>query len=162
MGWRIEGEFPNIPKLVMIVAPHSSNWDFPVGLAAKFALGLHARWLGKHTLFWGPAGPLFRALGGIPVNRSKPHNVVDDTVREFARNEGITLAITPEGTRKRVAEWKTGFWHISSKADAPMLPIILDWGEKVLRIGEPIYARGTVKEQLASIKAPFAGARARR
>jgi 1-acyl-sn-glycerol-3-phosphate acyltransferase len=162
LGWRLEGEFPNIPKMVLIVAPHTSNWDFIVGLAVKFRMGLHARWLGKHTIFRGPAGNLFRLLGGIAVDRSAAHNVVSESVRAFEDSERMILVITPEGTRKRVAEWKTGFWHIARGAGVPILPVTFDWGRKVVRIGDPIAPRESAHEQLPSIKAVFADATGRR
>src|SRR6185503_1076937 len=116
MGWRVEGDIPNIPKLVIIAAPHTSNWDFVVGIAAKSALGLRVTFLGKDSLFRFPLGVLMRAWGGIPVDRGESHDVVSDIVAEFARRDRLVLALAPEGTRKRVDRWRTGFYHIAHGA----------------------------------------------
>lgn len=131
-GWRLEGIIPDRAKLVVIAAPHRSNWDFVIGLAAKFALGLEVSFLGKHTLFRGPAGWLFRYWGGIPVDRRAPQATVSTAVARFASADRMVLAIAPEGTRKAV-EWKTGFWHIAHGAGVPILPVAFDWGAHVIR-----------------------------
>lgn len=134
LGWRVEGEIPDVAKVVVIAAPHRSNWDFVVGLAAKFALGIDASWLGKHTLFKPPFGALFRHWGGIPVVRSAPQDTVAGVVERFRTSDRLVLAIAPEGTRKRGAEWKTGFWHIARGAGVPILPIAFDWNARVVRL----------------------------
>src|SRR2546423_2447303 len=117
LGWRIRGNVPNRRKLVIIVAPHSSNWDFVVGIAAKLALGLRVLFLGKHTLFRFPLGPLMRALGGMPVDRAHAQDVVRRVAGEFAAREQLVLAVAPRGTRPRVGRWRTGFYHIAREAD---------------------------------------------
>src|ERR1043165_6611095 len=128
LGWRIEGDIPDHPRMVVIVAPHTSNWDFAVGLAARYALRLDASWLRKHTVFrWG-LGRHMPASGGIPVDRSSSHDVVAHTIEEFSSRPRVVLVIAPEGTRKRVARWKTGFWHIAKGAEVPILPVAFDWG----------------------------------
>ena len=134
MGWRVEGEFPDRGKLVLIVAPHRTNWDFVVGLAAKFALALDASWLGKHTLFRGPWGILFRRWGGIPVDRRSSNDTVAIVASSFASRESLILAIAPEGTRTIGARWKTGFWHIAQRAGVPILPVAFDWPNRVIHI----------------------------
>jgi len=134
LGWRIEGAIPNVPKLVVIAAPHRSNWDFVVGIAAKLALGLDALWLGKHTLFRRPFGWLFRRLGGIPVDRRSAHDTVASVVAEFNRRDTLVLGLAPEGTRKPGAGWKSGFWHIAHGANVPILPVAFDWNNRVIRI----------------------------
>jgi 1-acyl-sn-glycerol-3-phosphate acyltransferase len=134
-GWRFEGAMPDLPKFVVAIAHHTSNWDFPVGLAAKWALGLEPRWLGKHTLFLPPFGWFLRHIGGIPVIRARSANIVDDIVREFATRDQLVLALAPEGTRKRVPEWKSGFWHVAKRAGVPICCVALDWGRKVIRLG---------------------------
>ena len=103
LGWRVDGQVPNLPKLVIAVAPHTSNWDFIVGIAAMFALDLRIEFLGKHTLFRGPFGVFMRWIGGIPVDRSHPQGVVGDAIAAFGRAEQRILAIAPEGTRTRGA-----------------------------------------------------------
>lgn len=135
MGWRFEGAMPDLPKFVVIVAPHTSNWDFIIGLAAKWALGLDVRWLGKHTLFLPPLGWFMRAIGGVPVDRGARHNVVEQSVREFETRDRLVLVLAPEGTRKRVTEWRSGFWHIARGAGVPICTVAFDWGRRIVRLG---------------------------
>ncbi|HVA58314.1 MAG: 1-acyl-sn-glycerol-3-phosphate acyltransferase [Gemmatimonadaceae bacterium] len=162
LGWRIEGTLPNVAKAVVIVAPHTSNWDFVIGIAAKFALGLRAAWLGKNTLFRGPLGPVMRWLGGIPVDRSKPHDVVAQTVARFAGSERLVLGISPEGTRKAVARWRMGFYHIACGAAVPIVPVAFDWSRHALVIGPPLVPSDDPDADLAALAACFAPARGRR
>ncbi|MGE0352845.1 MAG: lysophospholipid acyltransferase family protein [Gemmatimonadales bacterium] len=136
-GWRVEGSLPPIPKFVLIVGPHTSNWDFIFGLMAKFAVDLRANWLGKHTLFRFPLGPLLRWLGGEPVNRSAPQGTVGDAIELFRTHDQFVLAIAPEGTRKPVPRWKTGFHRIARGAGVPIVPVWLDYRARAVRIGEP-------------------------
>src|SRR5262245_50258158 len=100
MRWRVEGQFPDLPQFVIIVAPHTSNWDFIAGLFCDLALDLKAGFLAKHTIFIGPFGTWLKSLGGVPVVRSASHNVVAQAAAEFARQEQMVLAIAPEGTRR--------------------------------------------------------------
>jgi 1-acyl-sn-glycerol-3-phosphate acyltransferase len=161
MGWRIEGDVDDHPKMVAIVAPHTSNWDFPIGLAARYALRLDASWLGKHTLFHPPYGWIMRWWGGIPVDRSAAHDVVSQTIAEFASRPSVFLVITPEGTRKQVERWRTGFWHIAKGAGVPILPIVFDWGARVVRIQPAFTARDNAEEDIKALQAIYAGARGR-
>jgi 1-acyl-sn-glycerol-3-phosphate acyltransferase len=161
LGWRIEGEIPNQPKLVAIVAPHSSNWDFVVGLLAKYAIGVRASFLAKHTLFRWPFGALFRRWGGISVIRDASHDVVDQSVAEFARRDALVLAIAPEGTRKPVSRWRTGFYHIARGAGVPILLVALDWGHKTVRFGPTLTATNDFENDMARIQAPYANVRGR-
>jgi 1-acyl-sn-glycerol-3-phosphate acyltransferase len=138
LRWRIVGEIPNQPKLVVIAAPHRSNWDFVVGIAAKLALGVDASWLGKHTLFRRPFGWMFRQLGGIPVDRRSAQNTVASVVGEFAAHNRLVIALAPEGTRKAGAEWKSGFWHIAHGAGVPILPVAFDWAAHTVRVLSPL------------------------
>lgn len=161
-GWRIVGEIPNERKLVIIVAPHTSNWDFPAGLAAKLALGLDANFLGKHTLFGFPLGSLMRALGGIPVDRSRSNEMVSGIVAEFARRERMVLAIAPEGTRKRVERWRTGFYHIAHAAGIPIVPVALDWGARTIRILPPFRTTGDADQDVSALQLRYEGIRGRR
>ena len=162
LGWRIEGAFPDLPKFVIAVAPHTSNWDFIVGVAAMFALDVRLSFLGKHTLFRGPMGVPMRWLGGIPVDRSSAHGVVGDAVAEFARSEARLLAIAPQGTRKPTARFKSGFLHIARGARVPIVLATLDWGRHVLRLG-PVFDQGEDTEaDLHRVEAFFAGVRGRK
>ena len=162
MGWSVTGEIPNIRKLVIIAAPHTSNWDFVVGVAAKLALRLDVMWLGKDTLFRGPLGSLMRRLGGRPVDRSSSHDVVKDVVQEFERRERLVLALAPEGTRKRVERWRTGFYHIAHNARVPIVPVALNFGEKEIQIGAPFTTTGDVDADIRALQQRFAGVRGRR
>jgi 1-acyl-sn-glycerol-3-phosphate acyltransferase len=134
LRWRVEGGFPNTGKVVLIAAPHRSNWDFVVGLATKTALGIDVAWLGKHTLFRRPWGALFRWWGGIPVDRTSSHDTVAQVVDRFAERDKLLLAVAPEGTRAPGARWKTGFWHIAHGAGVPIVPFAFDWEHRVVRI----------------------------
>ena len=159
MRWRIEGEIPDTPKLVIAVAPHTSNWDFVVGAAAMFALDLRLSFLSKHTLFRGPFGPAMRWMGGIAVDRSSPHGMVGDAVAAFARSRERILALTPQGTRRAGARYKSGFLHIARGAQVPVLLATLDYGERCLRLG-PAFAYGDdVEADLARIEAFYASVR---
>lgn len=134
-GWRFEGAMPNVEKFVVIVAPHTSNWDFPVGLAAKWALGLDAHWWGKNSLFFPLFGSFLRANGGIPVDRKNSTNIVDTTIDGFRSNAQFALALAPEGTRKKVTQWRTGFWHVAKGANVPICCVAFDWSRRVIRLG---------------------------
>lgn len=163
LGWRVEGNLPNLPKAVIIVAPHTSNWDFVIGIATKFALGLRASWLGKHTLFRPPFGGLMRWLGGIPVDRSRPHDVVAQSVRRFGEVDRMMLGVSPEGTRKAVARWKTGFYYIAQGAGVPVVPVAFDWGRHALVVGPTLHPAGDdLAGDLKRLAAFFANARGRR
>ena len=134
--WGFDGEVPNLSKGVIIVAPHTSNWDFVVGAAAMLALDLKLRFLGKHTLFSGPLAPMMRGLGGIPVDRSQPGSgVVEDMAERFAMEDELLLALSPEGTRSSVERWKTGFHRIARAADVPIMAVALDYGTRQIRFG---------------------------
>jgi 1-acyl-sn-glycerol-3-phosphate acyltransferase len=137
-GWRLSGELPNAPKLIILAAPHSSLWDGVVGIAAAFALSIRAHWMGKHTLFRGWKGRMMRFVGGLPVDRGRAHGAVGDVAREFASREALWLAIAPEGTRKVVPRWKTGFWHIARAANVPVFQVAFHYPEKRIVIG-PLY-----------------------
>jgi len=135
-GWRCEGEIPDIPKVVIAVAPHTSNWDFVVGMLAMFALDLDLSFLAKHTLFANRiSAAFFRWLGGIPVDRSAPHGVVGEAVQAFERAARKLLVVAPEGTRKHVERFKPGFLYIARGARVPVLFATLDYGRKVVRLG---------------------------
>jgi 1-acyl-sn-glycerol-3-phosphate acyltransferase len=138
MGWRMTGEFPRLPKVVIIVAPHSSWWDGVVALLIKVAVGLDASFMAKKELFFPPLGWLLRRLGGVPIERSASHGVVEQMVERFGKSERMWLALAAEGTRKPVKKWKTGFWHIAREAGVPILMLYFHYPEKVFGIG-PVY-----------------------
>ena len=154
-GWNIEGEFPDLPKFEIIVVPHTSNWDFFVGLSCDLALDMDASWLAKHSIFKGPWGPLLKSLGGIPIDRTTAHNVVAQVADEFARRDRLVLAITPEGTRKKVTSWKSGYWHIARAASVPIVPVGLDFRRKAAVIGQCRYPTDDIEKDEAVFKAFF-------
>jgi 1-acyl-sn-glycerol-3-phosphate acyltransferase len=140
-GWKVVGSFPpNLKKLVIAVGPHTSNWDFVVGVAARSVLQLHkAKFLGKSQLFKPPYGWLFRALGGYPVNRSKSSDMVEQVAAAIKSSGHFMLALAPEGTRKKVTTLRTGFYFIAKSAGVPVVPVGFDFGSKAVVIGTPIY-----------------------
>lgn len=159
-GWKIEGEFPDLPKYVLIGAPHTSNWDFPVGIAVCFAREQKVYWMGKHTLFWGPLGPLARWLGGIPVDRRQSNSLVEQMVQVFNQQEKLVVAIPPEGTRKKVEKWKTGFYYIALGAQVPIVFGYIDFARKVAGCGGTFYPTGNADQDIAKIRefyAPIVG-----
>ena len=162
LRWRIEGEIPDLPKFVIAVAPHTSNWDFVVGAAAMFALDLRIGFLSKDTLFRRPFGPAMRWMGGIPVDRASPHGVVGETVAAFARAERCVLAIAPQGTRKPVERFRTGFLHIARGARVPVLLAALDYGARRIRLGPLIQPGDDVEADRMRVEAHFAPVRGRK
>jgi 1-acyl-sn-glycerol-3-phosphate acyltransferase len=162
LGWRVEGEVPNLPKFVIAVAPHTSNWDFVVGAAAMFALDLRLAFLGKHTLFRWPFGPVLRWMGGIPVDRSSPHGVVAASVDAFVNVERRLLAIAPEGTRRHVARFKPGFLHIARGARVPVLLASLDYAARCVRFGPSFEPGEDVEADRRRTEAFFATVRGKR
>jgi 1-acyl-sn-glycerol-3-phosphate acyltransferase len=162
IGWKVEGEVPNLPKLVIGVAPHTSNWDFVVGVAAMFALDLRIEFLGKHTLFRGPLGAFMRWIGGIPVDRSNPQGVVDEAIAAFGRVEQRVLAIAPQGTRKRGARFKSGFLRIARGAGVPVVLAALDYGEHCVRFGPTFMPGADIEAERARAEAHFAPIRGKR
>jgi 1-acyl-sn-glycerol-3-phosphate acyltransferase len=133
LGWRLEGGVPDVPRCVVIVAPHTSNWDFVVAMGALLALGLRGRWLGKNGLFRPPLGALLRWTGGVPVDRSSAVGVAEQAAASL-RAEPFFLGIAPEGTRRRVERWKTGFHRIARGAGTGIWPVVLDYRTRVFRL----------------------------
>lgn len=156
-GWRMVGAFPDIPKLVLIGAPHSSNWDGVWGFAAKLALGLDIKILGKRELFWWPLGRLLHRLGVIAVDRSAAAGVVEQIAALIHGRERYWFGLAPEGTRKRVERWKTGFWKIAKAADVPVLPAYFHYGEKVIGIGPPFALGDDMQLDIQRIRTWFSG-----
>jgi 1-acyl-sn-glycerol-3-phosphate acyltransferase len=159
-GWRLEGELPDVPKLVLIVAPHSSWWDGIWGLLFKIALGADVTFMAKRELFRWPLGGLLRTLGGVPIERAAATDVVGQMVERFRASERLWLGIEPEGTRKAVSKWKSGFWHIAHQAGVPILPGYFDYPRKVIGLG-PLFTPGDDKDAdiatLRAFYAPFKG-----
>ncbi|MGL6069830.1 lysophospholipid acyltransferase family protein [Craterilacuibacter sp.] len=156
-GWKIDGNFPAIPKYVMIAAPHTSNWDFPVTLAVCFSKGAQVYWMGKHSLFTGPLGPVMRWLGGIPVNRSRNNSLVQQIIDVYNESDKLVVIIPPEGTRAKVTEWKTGFYHIAKGAGVPVVPAYLDFSHKKAGIMSPFFLSEDMDADMVKIRGLFDG-----
>ena len=155
-GWRVAGPLPDVPKLVLIAAPHSSNWDGIWGFAAKLALGFEVKVLGKAQLFWWPLGPLLRRLGVIPIDRSSPQGTVEQAVDMIRRSERIWYALTPEGTRRRVEKWKSGFWKIAHEAQVPILPAYFHYPDRRIGVGPLFATTGDMAADIAALRAWYA------
>lgn len=156
IGWHARGEELAQQRFVLIGAPHTSNWDFPLMLMVVLKLRLRVYWMGKHTLFpWG-LGWLMKWLGGIPINRSASHNVVNETVRQYRDNEELVVLIPPEGTRKKVERWKTGFYHIAHLAGVPILMGYVDAANKEAGFADFYYPTGDIDRDMAEIRAFYA------
>ena len=149
MGWRIFGEMPDHPKMVIVAAPHTSNWDYVLFLAVIAHFHLNVRVLIKDTVFWGPLGAMLRHFGGIPVDRSKPHSLVPTAARAFADADRLLLVITPEGTRSSVDHWRSGFWRIAEAADVPVLTAIVDRSTKTVGFGPSRKVDGDLQAWMA-------------
>lgn len=156
-GWRTEGQPPIMQKFVLVVAPHTSNWDFPYGLFIALILRVKTYWLGKEALFRMPLKGFFKYLGGIPVDRSKSSNVVDQSIKRFHENERFILTIAPAGTRKKVKNWKTGFYNIATGANVPIVLGFLDYQRKVGGIGPAVYPTGVFGADIKIIRAFYDG-----
>lgn len=153
MGWRVEGKIPAINKFVIIAAPHTSNWDFPITLAVAFVLRMKIYWMGKAAMFRWPFAAALRWLGGIPIDRSQSHNVVEQSIQAFQKLERLIMVVPPEGTRKKVSYWKTGFYHIARGANVPIVLGFLDYKRKAGGIGPTFYPTGLLEEDMKRIQA---------
>ncbi|WP_196138076.1 lysophospholipid acyltransferase family protein [Aliikangiella sp. G2MR2-5] len=151
-GWEIVGKPPEVKKYVAIVAPHTSNWDFFIFVLMKFGLRMKVNFIGKHTIFVGPVGWFLKKLGGIPVNRSASHNIVNEIVNAFKQREEMVFALAPEGTRSYRDHWKSGFYHIALSAEVPVQFCYLDAPTKKLGFGPLIKLTGDEEKDLASIR----------
>lgn len=161
-GWRIVGNAPDLPKFVLIVAPHTSNWDFFYGAFAYFALCLDSLWLVKESAITGPLGKLARHFGAAPIDRSNAGNVVQAYVKEFSLRERMMLIITPEGTRKKVADWKRGFYYIAVGANVPIVPVAFDFRSRRIVFNPPFFPTGDIQSDVEKIKALYCKEMARR
>jgi 1-acyl-sn-glycerol-3-phosphate acyltransferase len=158
LGWKVVGSFPkDLKKYVLIAAPHTHWLDFPLGVGIKYAEGLPANFIGKASLFKPPFGFIFKALGGAPVDRSKRNNSVDAIVDIFNSRENFILGMSPEGTRKKVASWKTGFYYIAKGANVPIVMCTLDFGNKQAKISEPYYTSDNMEADFSFFYKYFEG-----
>jgi 1-acyl-sn-glycerol-3-phosphate acyltransferase len=154
-GFRIVGEMPDVPKFIIVAAPHRTNWDLPHCIAAGLHYGLRVHWLGKASLFKWPYNGAMRWLGGIPIDRSKSNNAVAAMVAEFDRADRLVVAIPPSGTRKQVTRWKSGFYHIAVGAKIPLALCFIDYTGRQIGVAEVFYPSGNYEADLAKILAVY-------
>ena len=158
-GWRLLGKLPNLPKLIIIGAPHSSYWDGVWGLLMKVAMGVDVSIMIKREVLRTPLGLILRPIGCIAVDRRAANDVVSQMAARFARKPSMWLGITPEGTRKPVTRWKSGFLRIAYAADVPILPVFFDYPSKTFTLGEPVRPTGDLESDMLAIRALFVGYR---
>ena len=144
MGWQISFSLPPRDKYVLIGAPHTSNWDFPLALLGMWACGLRFNWVGKHTLFKGPLGPIMRAIGGIPVDRLGSIGFLKKVIGIFASRDQFVMAIAPEGTRSLTKQWKEGFYRIALAAGVPIALAYIDYPRKRIGIDRMLEPSGDI------------------
>jgi len=156
-GWRWEGAQPHAKKCVVVAAPHTSNWDLPLMLAYAWRYGLSPHFMMKDAVFVGPFGPLFRSLGGIAIDRSRRGQVVQQMVEAFESRDALALVVPPEGTRRRVDVWKSGFYHIARSAQVPIVLSYLDYQHKVGGFGPEFMPSGDIIADMKIVRDFYAG-----
>ncbi len=159
-GWSLVGEFPNVFRAVLIAAPHSSWWDGVWGLLLKVGIGAEIHFMGKQELFSGPLGGLLRKLGGMPVDRAAAKGVVEQMIDQFGGHERLWLGIAPEGTRKPVKRWRSGFWHIAHDARVPIVTAWFNYPDKTIGVGPLFHTSDDMEADLVRLRAfyaPFRG-----
>jgi 1-acyl-sn-glycerol-3-phosphate acyltransferase len=154
-GWKAVGEFPPDKKFVIVAAPHTSNWDFPYGMSALFIYRLKTSWMGKDTLFKWPLGVFLRALGGMAIDRSSHHGVVEQTAEQLKNAEQLVIMLAADGTRTKLECWKSGFYWIAHKAQVPIVCGYLDYANKRACVGLSFVPTGNVKQDMDRIREFF-------
>jgi len=157
MGWKLIGPFPEVEKCVVIVAPHTSWVDFFIGLLVRSIVKREVNFIGKKSLFNPPFGWYFRWMGGTPIDRSKNSDTVVSTARIFSQRKVFRLALSPEGTRKKVTEWKTGFYYIAKEAKVPIVMVAFDYGKKQVKISGPVFPTDDKESDFKRYKDFFKG-----
>ncbi len=160
-GWSIDVCLPDTPKMVIIAAPHTSNWDFVFGMAAVLSLQVNLHWYAKHTLFSGLHGRFFRWLGGLSVDRSAAGGAVAQTTRAFAEHAQLIIALAPEGTRSRREQWKHGFYHMATAAQVPIAAAYIDYATRTVGIGPVFVPSGDWVTDMKPVFAFYRGVRAK-
>ncbi len=161
-GWRIVGTPPKEQKYVLVAAPHTSNWDFPVLLAMACVLGFEIYWMGKNSLFPKPFAPIMRWLGGVAIDRDNAHNRVDMTIDAFNKRDNLKIVIPPAGTRTASKKWKTGFYHIAVGAKVPLGLGFLDFAKKEGGFLGTFYPSGDIETDLPLIQKYYEGVQGKR
>ena len=158
LGWKITGQFdPKVKKAVVIVLPHTSWHDFYIGVLVRKIIKVQINFVGKKELFNSIFGWYFKWMGGTPIDRSKSKNTVDQVVSIFKSRDEFRLAIAPEGTRKKVKTWKTGFYYIAEKAEIPIIPVAFNYKLKEVKVFEYFYVTGNLEDDLSKLKSDFEG-----
>lgn len=153
LGWKLVGEYPReIKKKILIVVPHTSNWDFPLGILARSLMRDKIQYVGKKEMFDHPFGWLLKAMGGIPIDRKKSKNFVRSVVDEYDKRESLTIQIAPEGTRKKVKKLKTGFYYIAKTAGIPIIPVIFDYKLKEVKILDTFFPSDNAEKDIENIE----------
>ena len=156
MGWKVAGSIPNEKRILIVAAPHTSNWDFVIGMGALLGLNAKIRWIGKHTLFKPGISWFFRWLGGIPVNRKNPASFIEDISNMIKKDRGLMIGVAPEGTRKKINRWKTGFLRIAKTTQSKILFISIDAPSKTIKIASTLFTPTEDKENdLEFVKSYF-------
>lgn len=153
----MEAKLPELSKYVIIGSPHTSNWDFPLGILTMWAMGIRGQWVGKHTLFRWPWGVFMRALGGVPLNRETTRDFVQQTIEILAERKEFAVLIAPEGTRSRTDGWRTGFYYIALGAGLHIALGYLDYGRKRSGIGGYLAPTGELEEDFEKLQAFYLG-----
>jgi 1-acyl-sn-glycerol-3-phosphate acyltransferase len=159
-GWNLRFKPLPGPHGIAVVYPHTSNWDFPIGLLGKWAIGLKFRWIGKDSLFRGPMGTLMRYWGGIPVDRRASMGATRQLARTMLDSPWCWIGITPEGTRSYRPHWKSGFYHLATTAGVPLLLVSIDYGSKMLNVVDTLTLTGDADTDMAAISALYEGRQA--
>ena len=152
LGWKVIGDIPNINKLVLIGAPHTSNWDFIYGMILLLSIDIKVNFLVKKSVFVPGFKIILNKLGGIPVDRSNPTLVVKQIAELTKTNKGMIVAVTPEGTRKKVLNWKTGFLRIANNSKCKVLPLGIDYPSKTFNIGKAFKPTGNNENDIIELK----------
>lgn len=157
LKWKLIGDFPEIDKCVVIVAPHTSWVDFILGLLVRRVFNEEVNFIGKQSLFKPPFGWYFRWMGGAPIDRSKSQNKVAAIAKLFDERERFRLGLAPEGTRKKVTKWRTGFYYIAKTAHVPIVMVAFDFGKKQVKVSEPQFPTDNMETDLIKYKEFYKG-----
>lgn len=152
VGWKVSISAPDYPKCIICVAPHTSNWDFVLGKLAYLSVGRKAGFLMKEAWFFFPLGLFFKAIGGVPVPKKRGSSLVENIINKFNNSEKLCIAITPEGTRSRVSEWRYGFLHIAKGANVPILLGKFDFANKRIYVDDEYHLKGDINVDMRNIK----------
>ena len=150
-GWKFKGDIPRSDRIILVAGPHTSNWDFLLALAFIFGLNLNVFWIGKHTLFKNGFSKIMRKLGGIPVDRASPELLMNEVSNIVKRQQGVIIAISPEGTRKKVERLKSGFLRIAKTTNSQILLAGIDFESKLIHLGKLFEPSGNTESDLLNV-----------